>query len=292
MTKLCVLNVGPVEWFSPHFAFDDDDFIVSNYDPLKEKVSLYQRVDELKPDLLFVFRGDLLRGELNNLRHINKIEFSSEIYPTNVFSSNFAQNIAIRKFVHCLKNLSLTDKVFHYDESRRLFFDAMDLKLDFHFLPVNISCFGNASFYKKDIDVLFFGRASERRSGVLNGLKEVGLKFVWIENGLAWEELSKYILRSRFVINICAEDNDNFEPRILLGLAGGAHVITEQSVGLDLFLEKYPNYRSFIHVISPQTNEILKKVRELKNVDFCISNSDVYELSSNFFIKKWINGFV
>lgn len=289
MIKLKILNVGPTEWFSPHFAFRDKIFEAINYDPLKSKVSLIEVCNTLKPDILLVFRGDMVRNQLYQLRHIYQIEFSSEIYPTNIFSNKRAEWLAVKKFMHCFRNINPFANFIHYDRSREKFFESLNVALRYHFLPVNLSYFD----YKleKDIDLLFFGRSSPRRCSAFSRVKESGLKFVWIENGLDWKELSKFICRSKIVINITAEDIDNFEPRILLGLAGGARVITEPSVGLDFFLKNYPDVSRHIKLIKAESSDIISAYYELSALQDLNSNNGIANefLSTNSFLRNYFN---
>lgn len=287
MVKIKVLNVGPIEWFSPHFAYTDDIFECSSYDPFKQKISLLDFCEEYKPDILLIFRGDLVRNQLYQLRHIYQIEFSSEIFPTNIFSTKRSEWLAVKKFMHCLKDINPHANLFHYDKSRKLFLESLGFDIKYHFLPVNKSYFNPN--VKKDIDLLFFGRASQKRSDALSKLKEAGLKFVWIENGLDWQELSSFISRSKIVLNITAEDIDNFEPRILLGLVGGASIITEPSVGLDLFLNENPQFRSAIRRVSPNSSDILFLAKYILAKDCNDFNSvDTDFLSTNSFLVKYL----
>lgn len=288
MGKLKVVNVGPVEWFSPHFSSSDEVFDTYNYNPWKEDISLIEYCNKLKPDILYIFRGDVVRSQLYKLRSIHQIEFSSEIYPSNPFSNKQSQWIGVRKFMHCLRDLDPNANIYHYDKSRKGFFDALEMKMKYHFLPVNLSCFKSDSL--RDIDMLFFGRASPRRSQIFSKIKESNIKFVWIENGLDWKELSAYISRAKVVVNFAADDCDNFEPRILLGIAGGAHVITEPSVGLDMFIQENPKYSRLIKVCNPDATSVIDAFRRLSTKDnfgkhHCV---DVLSLSSNTFIAKSI----
>lgn len=288
MAKLKVLNVGPIEWFSPHFASSDELFDAYNYKPWREDISLIEYCNKLKPDILYIFRGDIVRNQLFTLRGIYQIEFSSEIYPSNPFSNKHSQWLAMRKFMHCMRDLDPYSNIYHYDKSKSGFFKAMEMNMKYHFLPVNLSCFKINS--PRDIDILFFGRASLRRSRIFSMIKELNIKFVWIENGLDWQELSTYISRSKVVVNFAADDSDNFEPRILLGLAGGAHVITEASVGLDMFVQENPKYAHLIKVCDPDSDSVMDTFRRLSvQENFGKHHGvDVLSLSSNTFIAESI----
>lgn len=253
-----ILNVGPIEWFSPHFVYPHDDVVVENFDPIKQRISLIEYCRKSTPDLLWIFRGDLVRYDLHKLEGILQIEFSSEIYPEYFNFRDPSQNIAFGKFFHCMNEISPYQNIIHYDDSRKSFLEHIGITSDFHQLPVNITPFSEA---ERDIDVLFFGRASARRSDIFNPLKEKkGFRFVWIENGLEWSELATFISRSKVVINISADGIDNFEPRILLALAGGSKVVTEYSTGLFSWLNKNPLYENMVYISSPDSCSFLESI--------------------------------
>ncbi len=284
MTKLKVINIGPTEWFSPHFAFTDSNIQAFNYDPWKDDRTLIDFCSDINPDLLYVFRGDIVRSQLYKLRSIYQIEYSSEIYPANPFCNKYSQWLGVKKFMHCLRDVFPYSNYYHYDKSRKGFLEAMGLDFNYHYLPVNTSLFNAGNI--RDIDILFFGRASHRRINIFSKLKELNIKFVWIENGLSWSELSSYISRSKVVLNFAADDCDNFEPRILLGLAGGSRVITESSVGLDMFLKEKPKYNHLIKIADPNHISILNAfnlLKESENIDTS-HIVDTFDLSSNAFI--------
>ncbi|MDP9530030.1 hypothetical protein [Pseudomonas protegens] len=253
-----LLNVGPVEWFSPHFVYPHEDVVTENYDPIKQRISLIEYCRKSTPDLLWVFRGDLVRYDLHKLEGILQVEFSSEIYPDYLTSRSAGQIIAFRKFFHCMREISPNQNLIHYDVSRKNFLECIGVSSSYQQLPVNITEFSDEL---RDIDVLFFGRASIRRSQIFNPLKEKrGFRFVWIENGLEWSELAKFISRSRVVVNLSADGIDNFEPRILLALAGGAKVVTERSAGLLMWLDNKPIYKSMIYFSEPNSSSFLESI--------------------------------
>lgn len=288
MTKLKIINVGPVDWFSPHFCPPCKYFDTLTYDPLRSCESLEEFCKKHSPDVLLIYRGDLVRSSLAKLKNIYQIEFSSEIYPSNIFTTDFAEYVASKKFLHCMKDINLMGNIFHYDQSREMFFRALGIDMRFRTLPVDFSYFHY--HLERDIDLLFFGRASLRRSKIFSGLKESGLKFVWIENGLNWKELSGYISRAKLVINVTAEEIDNFEPRILLGLAGGARVVTEGSIGLNIFLKSHPNFYQYVKVMQkPSSDLILKAFDEFQKTDVTdgIDPKETEFLSTESFLKAY-----
>lgn len=232
-----VLNIGPKEWFSPHFTYTDNKINSFEFDPLKQPLEDIKRFVELYHiDALNIFRSDLLSPISTYIREIPSVEWSTEIYPLCIKRNCFKFN-AIEKFFHCLKDIDSSKNIIHYDSSRTDFLNYANISHKCHILPVNLEYINRVN---RDIDVLFFGRSSSKRYKYLSRLKELGIKFVWIENGLSFNELAKFINRSKVVVNLTAEDLDNFEPRILIAVAYGCLVVTENSHGLYNYLLSTP----------------------------------------------------
>jgi hypothetical protein len=227
-----ILNCGPVEWFSPHFAYTDNRIRAFEFDTLKnDTLNIDCFIQKNGIQLLQVFRGDLIRSELKKFT-TPYLEWSTEIYPHSEKILGESDIIPWEKLFHCLKNHKSDIPILHYDESRIGFLTSLGIPVIPSLLGVNMKYFKKTH---RDIDVLFFGRASNRRLDFLRHFKEKKFSFVWIENGLKWSELSQFLSRSKVILNLSADGNDNFEPRILLGIAAGCTVITEKSLGLEIF---------------------------------------------------------
>lgn len=236
-----VLNVGPGQWFTPHFVYSNEYITASHFDPLVRDVQLLPGfIQSHEIQALQVFRGDLIREflEVTTMPHV---EWSTEIYPHNHSVTSESDLISWGKLVHCLKNRKSAFPFVHYDESRTGLLKDMGFPFTCNLLGVNMSYY---KAHTRDIDVLFFGRSSERRLAFLKNFKERSFSFVWIEHGLHWRDMSSLLCRSKIVINLSADGNDNFEPRVLLALAAGCGVISEASLGLQLFLQSRPHISS------------------------------------------------
>lgn len=80
---------------------------------------------------------------------------------------------------------------------------------------------------EQDVDVLFFGRMTDRRKRVLDGLVGAGLN-VHVLVGIFGRERDHWIARSKLVLNIHAETGGHFEHlRVLYLLANKKAVVTE-----------------------------------------------------------------
>jgi hypothetical protein len=79
----------------------------------------------------------------------------------------------------------------------------------------------------QDIDVLFFGRLTDRRKRVLDGLADLGLEVRFLV-GVFGQERDHWIARSKVVLNIHASTGGLFEHlRVLYLLANRKAVVTE-----------------------------------------------------------------
>ncbi|MBE0622822.1 MAG: hypothetical protein IH605_19695 [Burkholderiales bacterium] len=86
----------------------------------------------------------------------------------------------------------------------------------------------------QDIDVLFFGRMTDRRKRVLEGLADLGLNVRFLV-GVFGQERDRWIARSKVVLNIHASAGGLFEHlRVLYLLANKKAVVTEPGVANEL----------------------------------------------------------
>jgi tetratricopeptide (TPR) repeat protein len=78
-----------------------------------------------------------------------------------------------------------------------------------------------------DVDVLFYGRPSERRQAVVDGLRRHGVRVEWPQMVFG-EERDAWIARSRIVLNVHCYEAKIFElPRVLYLLANQRCVVSE-----------------------------------------------------------------
>jgi hypothetical protein len=78
-----------------------------------------------------------------------------------------------------------------------------------------------------DIDVLFFGRMTDRRKRVIEGLADLGLEVRFLV-GVFGQERDRWIARSKVILNVHASEGSLFEHlRVLYLLANRKAVVTE-----------------------------------------------------------------
>ncbi len=115
----------------------------------------------------------------------------------------------------------------------------------------------------KDIDVLFLGSINDRRTNIINSLKDKGLNVVY-GFGYTRDEHIKLIHRSKVYLNIhhYGEDSVMETARISLAIGQSALVISEPSV-----LESENNFFKDFLVISSSTEDLINKCQEYASND-------------------------
>jgi hypothetical protein len=121
----------------------------------------------------------------------------------------------------------------------KIFYDPGQIegvkKLGFHIdeyraLPINSTYFQNTLDFRqaREIDFFFVGKPTNYRNSVLKPLQYSNLNFVWIAHGISGPDLGRYMRNSKFVLNVHADGLEAFEPRVYLGAASGAYVLSEK----------------------------------------------------------------
>jgi Glycosyl transferases group 1 len=190
--------------------------------------------DELKDlldfnaDFNFFFRGEFFPEALLLQLDGKKVALSSEPFPRIIenkleFSVDsikrylvFRSRIRTRKF----------DYVFHYDQAsvEVMKQDGIHVSGAFPF-PVATKTYLYKQVEKK-WDFFFIGRSTLHRERYFGSLKHY-FKFLHICHGMFGVELLDFIHQSAICLNVHAEDEISWEPRLQMLLASGAFVISE-----------------------------------------------------------------
>ncbi|MFZ4855518.1 MAG: glycosyltransferase family protein [Desulfuromonadaceae bacterium] len=183
---------------------------------------------EYDADFNIFFRGEFIPNELLNKLSGVTICLSSEPFPRFIGGRlNFTFDSLVR-YLHfrTIRNRPF-DYVFHYDQASLPFIknDGLQLSGAFHF-PVATSC------YKKIVsepkwDLFFIGRSSSHRERYFSHMKHI-YNFLHIAHGVWGPPLIEYISSSKICLNIHAENEVSWEPRMQMLLACGAFVISEK----------------------------------------------------------------
>lgn len=157
-----------------------------------------------------------------------KVALSSEPFP-RVVEGKYEYTIDSIKRYFVFRNIRKKpfDYVFHYDDASLDF-----LEWDQIFISGQFSFPVATSVYKKKNnpitwDLFFIGRSTPHREAHFGHLKHI-YNFLHICHGVWGEPLLDYICASKICLNIHAENEISWEPRMQMMLACGAFVISEK----------------------------------------------------------------
>jgi hypothetical protein len=188
----------------------------------------FQNIIRFKADINVIFRGEFVPASvLNSLQGI-KVAISTEPFP-KVIDKKFDYTLdSIRRFKYFLtifeKNF---DYVFHYDQSSEFFLRGQGIELSGYFaLPIAHQTYKPPLNFVPKWDICFIGRSTTHREEFLLPIKSQ-FKVIHIAHGICGTELLDYINYSKINLNLHAEPELSWEPRVQLLLACGALVISE-----------------------------------------------------------------
>lgn len=222
--------IGQPEYFRFCYEHDlDDDYQVFefpyNFDMECEDLRCLVEYDA---DFNIFFRGEFIPNELlDKLRGVT-VCLSSEPFPRFIDGRLNLTFDSLLRYLH-FRNIRNRhyDYVFHYDQASLPFIknDGLQLSGAFHFPVATIS-------YKKTIsepkwDLFFIGRSTTHRERYFSYLKHIH-NFIHIAHGIWGPDLVEYINSSKICLNIHAENEISWEPRMQMLLACGAFVISEK----------------------------------------------------------------
>ncbi len=204
--------LGEVKEFVFNFSMRDKDLIdVVKYDA----------------DIYIFFRGEFFSDNLlKKIRGI-KVCLSSEPFPSLVDGKlNYTVDSVMRyKIFRKIKEKSF-DYIFHYDQSSLPFLEKDGIKVSGGFpFPVATGIY-RKKFLEKKWDFFFIGRSTPRRENFFGALKHK-YKFLHICHGVWGEDLVDYANQSKILLNVHAENEISWEPRVQMLMATGNLVISE-----------------------------------------------------------------
>lgn len=242
--------IGQPEYFRFCYENDLDDCYTTFELPYNFNMQYAELMylEKFDADYNIFFRGEYIPNELlDNLRGIT-ICLSSEPFPRFINEKlNFSRDSFLRYiFFRHIRNKHY-DYVFHYDQASLPFLLKDGLKLS-GALPFPVA----TSTYKKipldqQWDIFFIGRSTKHRERFFSHLKHV-YNFLHIAHGIWGPRLVEYISSSKICLNIHAENEVSWEPRMQMLLACGAFVISEKITPNDILR---PNI-DYIEVSTPQ----------------------------------------
>lgn len=183
---------------------------------------------ECNADYIFFFRGEYLPdGVLEQLTGV-RVALSSEPFPRKVDARyEYTMDSIQRYFLFRSIRKKPFDYVFHYDEASLPFmkWDGLFLSGQFAF-PVATSVYQPREL-PKIWDIFFIGRSTVHREAHFGHLKHY-YQFLHICHGVWGAPLVDFLSGAKICLNVHAENEISWEPRMQMMLACGVFVISEK----------------------------------------------------------------
>lgn len=222
--------ISQPEYFRALYENDlENDFIVKEF-PFTFDMSP-DKLDDLiafEADYNIFFRGEFFPSEILDQLKGKKIAISSEPFPRKIDGhweytlDSIGRYGAFRNIRH--KNF---DYVFHYDISSADLFslDGMEISGEF-ILPVATKVYKKKECEKK-WDIFFIGRSTAHREKFFMPLKH-HFNFLHVAHGIWGEDLVDFYNSSKILLNVHAEPEISWEPRMQQMMTTGGFVISEK----------------------------------------------------------------
>jgi len=202
-----------VREFPFHFGMNDEEFA---------------DLIDFDADVNFFFRGEFFPSTLLPRLRGMKVALSSEPFPRNLGSKLEYTRDSIKRYLDFRSRIRSQrfDYVFHYDESSLGFMarDGLELSGAFAF-PVATDTYVDRQLEPK-WDMFFIGRSTPHRERYFGPLKH-HFQFLHICHGIFGPPLTEYMAQAKINLNVHAEPEISWEPRMQMLLATGAFVISE-----------------------------------------------------------------
>ena len=228
-SKAKIAFIGQPEYF--RFTYENDLDGFANVEEFKLIYTMdsdeYQDLINFDADYNFFFRGEYVPDDvLQALNGIN-VDLSSEPFPRKINDQiKFTRDSMNRYCVFRQIRNKPYDYVFHYDRASLEFMQKDGLYLSGEFpLPVATNTYKPMDIGTK-WDFFFIGRSTQHRELIFDSLKH-HFNFLHIAHGIWGEDLVKLINQAKISLNVHAEDEISWEPRLQMLLACGAFVISE-----------------------------------------------------------------
>ena len=230
--KIKIAIFSQPEYFRFHYETDLNSFANVFEFKAQEGLSLedMRPLIKFKADYNFFFRGEFLPdGLLESLNGIS-INLSTEPFPRLLYGKIDYTIDSINRYLFFRKiRFKPFDYVFHYDKHTipilkwdRLFVSGSIV------LPIATDTFKKINC-RKEREIFFIGRSTAHREIYFGYLKHK-YNFLHIAHGIWGKELITYICSSKICLNIHAENEASWEPRLQMLLACGAFVISEKII--------------------------------------------------------------
>ena len=235
-----------------YFLYHYDGVRLDNYE-IKEfgfhfdyGIDKFQELINFNADYNFFFRGEFIPDSVIESLTGLKINLSSEPFPRKINSKwNFTKDSLIRYKVFRNIRKKHYDYLFHYDIASEPLFkiDGITISGELNF-PISLSKYMPVE-NTKQWDIFFIGRSTVHRETFFGYPKHV-YNFLHIVHGIYGTSLIEYISKSKINLNVHAENEISWEPRLQMLLACGAFVISEK-ITPNSYLTPNSDYIEFIN---------------------------------------------
>lgn len=289
--------VGQQEYYACHYESDIDSLFDVYKCQLKfdAPFEYYEKLIEFAPDVTIVFRGELISPAVISRLSGVKIAYSTEPFPKIIDGDVMYTVDSLGRFKHFLGSFNSDfDYIFHYDESSKTFLESQGVFLSgFGPLPIATDTYIPIDI-PKNRQIVFLGRSSEHREKYLGLLKRefdvLHLAHGWPGLGAhSVPDLLQAISGTQIVLNIHAEPELSWEPRVQQMLSCGSLLLSEK-ISPNKILEAGVDYLEFGDPwdLYQQCEEILKNSDLFDGVRL----SGLHKVQANLSAKIWFPMFV
>jgi hypothetical protein len=228
--RMKIAFISQPEYFRFIYEDDLDDFA----DVFEFKLQMGLSVEDFAPlieyqaDYNFFFRGEFVPDGLLERLHGQKIALSSEPFPRLINGRREYTIDSINRYIDFRRiRHKPYDYLFHYDAASLpvLNSDGIHASGEFPF-PVATSVYSHQ--LKPPLwDFFFIGRSTSHREMHFGHLKHY-YNFLHICHGIWGPELVEYMCSAKICLNVHAENEISWEPRMQMMLSCGVFVISEK----------------------------------------------------------------
>ncbi|WP_295544013.1 glycosyltransferase [uncultured Thiohalocapsa sp.] len=183
---------------------------------------------DFNADYNIFFRGEWVPAAVLQALTGTSIALSSEPFPRRIAGRWQWTLDSLDRYLHfrAIRQRPF-DYVFHYDAASLPLFAADGLHCSGDFaLPVALDVYHPAPA-TPEWDLFFIGRSSRHREAFFGPLKHA-YRFLHICHGIWGAELVQYVRRAHICLNVHAEAEISWEPRVQMLLACGVLLISER----------------------------------------------------------------
>jgi spore maturation protein CgeB len=218
------------EYFRFSYEHDLDGLVEVREFPLNFSMSpeAFRPLIEYKADFNLFWRGEVVPNEVLQALSGTRIALSSEPFPRMLDGRIEYTEDSIGRYqaFDRIRDKSF-DYVFHYDGASLPIMERDGLYLSGEFpFPVATDTYTRKETEKR-WDLFFIGRSTPHREVMFSASKH-HFNFLHICHGIWGPGLVEYIDASKICLNVHAESEVSWEPRVQMLLAAGAFVISER----------------------------------------------------------------